>query len=189
MRVTKVEEINESTTTVTVTIGSTVTNTTTDFDNKSTTINIPLSNKDNRFVAKIDAPTEDDVTMYSHGIDPQKVEFILEKKKEIEARINNGGEAVTLEEFKEIIIPWNRIHRTTEFILNKPKEKVKKVREPKEPKAPRAPRAAKEPKEKKLTKKEVEKLLNSAIIKMATGQTLTEQEQQVFDEHANVKIM
>jgi hypothetical protein len=148
--------------------------------------------KVNPFASTIDIPTEDDVTMYSHGIDPQKVEFILEKKKEIEARINNGGEAVTLEEFKEIIIPWNRIHRTSEFILNKPKEKIKKVREPKEPKAPRAPRAAKEPKapkEKKLTKKEVEKLLNSAIVKMATGQALTEQEQQVFDEHANVKIM
>ena len=147
--------------------------------------------KVNPFASKIDVPTEDDVTMYSHGIDPQKVEFILEKKKEIEARINNGGEVVTLEEFKEIIIPWNRIHRTTEFILNKPKEKVKKVREPKEPKAPRAPRTAKEPKppkEKKLTKKEVEKLLNSAIVKMATGQTLTEQEQQVFDEHANIQI-
>ena len=175
------EEVNESTTTVTVTISSTSTTTTTD--------TVPAI-KDTRFAAKIDTPAEDEVTPYSHGIDPQKVEFILEKKKEIEARINNGGEAVTLEEFKEIIIPWNRIHRTTEFILNKPK--VKKVREPKEPKAPRAPRAAKEPKapkEKKLTKKEVEKLLNSAIIKMATGQALTEQEQQVFDEHANVKIM
>lgn len=147
--------------------------------------------KVNPFAVNIDVPAEDEVTPYSHGIDPQKVEFIIAKKKEIEKRINNGGEAVTLEEFKEIIIPWNRIHRTTEFILNKPKEKVKKVREPKEPKAPRAPRAAKEPKppkEKKLTKKEVERLLNSAIIKMATGQALTEQEQQVFDEHANVQI-
>lgn len=136
------------------------------------------------------AQPEDDIHPYSHGIEPSKVDSIIAAKIAIESRINNGGEPVTLEEFKEIIIPWLRIHRTTEFILNRPKEK--KAKEPREPKASRAPKAPKEPKpvkEKKMTKKDIEKLLNSCIMKMATGQTLTSEEQEFFNQQANVKII
>lgn len=134
-------------------------------------------------------PDEQDVTIYSHGIPPEKVDLIKQQKADLEKRVNNGGEAVTLDEFKEIVIPWLRIHRTEAFILNKPKEKEKKVREPKEPKAPRQPKAPKPPKEKKLTKKEIEKILNACIMKKALGQPLSEEEQAFFDEQTQVKIV
>jgi len=132
---------------------------------------------------------DEQATLYSHGIPLEKVDLIKQQKANLEKRINNGGEAVTLDEFKEIVIPWLRIHRTEAFILNKPKEKEKKVRDPKEPKAPRQPKVPKPLKEKRLTKKETEKRLSVCIIKKALGQLLSEEEQAFFDEQARIKII
>lgn len=70
-------------------------------------------------------------------------------------------------------MPWNRIHRTEQFILHPPKvTKAKTTRA----------RTAK-PKVKKLTKKAIQEKLNGIVFKQATGETLTDEEQVFFTTH------
>lgn len=139
-----------------------------------------------------------EVIVYVHGIEPSKVDEIKQLKLALDKRISNGGEAVSLEEFTSIVIPWLRIHRTEVFILNpeKPK-KEKKVREPKA-KTPGVPRQKASDssallggatKEKKLTKKQVNEKMQSIIMKMAMGQVLLAEEQSFFEEQAGGQIV
>ena len=119
-------------------------------------------------------PTEHQpVHFYSHGFTPEQVEEIKAKKLSIEKR-DLKKEPVTLDEFKTIIVPWNRIHRTEQFILNPKKEKAeRKPREKKEP-APKKP--------KKLTKKHIQDKINDIVFKLAKGETISDEEQRFFDE-------
>lgn len=108
--------------------------------------------------------------VYDHGFSEEQVMWIKQKKEEINKRDLNKF-PVTLDEFKTIIVPWQRIHRTEEFILHP--VKVKK---------PRAPKAPKVVKPKKLTKKQIKDKLNDIIFKQATGEQLTTEETTFFDE-------
>jgi len=109
---------------------------------------------------------------YRHGFSDAEVEKIKKLKKEIDKR-DLIESPVTLQEFKEVIIPWNRIHRTEVFNLNIKEKKVTKKKTP----------APKTPKEKKLTKKAIEKKLNDIVFKQATGEALSSEEQKFFEEH------
>lgn len=123
-------------------------------------------------------PEEPQVPVYEHGYSVMEVDKIEKAKAEILKR-DLQVEPVTIEELKEVIIPWNRIHRTTVFNLNPEKPKAeKKERVPKEKKE-RVPR---EKKEKKLTKAEIKKRIESIIMKVAMG-TATPEEEAFYNEH------
>jgi hypothetical protein len=141
--------------------------------------------KNNPFASNIfDTPAET-VQAYAHGVRPELVEDIKQQKVALEKRINNGGEPVSLDEFKEIVIPWIRIHRTEVFILNpeKPKKekKVKEVKPPKEKKATA-------PKEKKLTAKQVQARISAIVMAKAMGQIISEEDRMFFKEQAGGDI-
>jgi len=122
---------------------------------------------------------EETVNVYSHGIPPEQVEEIKKQKELLEKRITNGGEPVTLEEFKTIVIPFLRIQRTEVFLLTPIKEK--KVRVPREPKAP---------KPKRLTKKAIQERLDAIIFKkFTTTDGLNEEEEAFLNEHTSEKII
>lgn len=134
----------------------------------------------------IETPTSDDV--YNHGFTPAEVEAIEASYFNLYKR-DLALEPTTLDEFRTIIVPWLRIHRTKCFNLfpDKP-EKVKRV--PKE-------KVVKVKKEKVVKEKVVRgkpKNLFEAVVnleeeteedicgllhfKQVTGKTLTEEEVQ-----------
>jgi len=106
---------------------------------------------------------------YTHGFSLEEETRIKEGKKAIEER-DIVAEPVTLEEFKTIIVPWNRIYRTEQFILHPPKAAKK----------PRAVRVTK-PKVKKLTKKAIAEKINNIVFKIATGEEVSEEEQTFYE--------
>ena len=123
------------------------------------------------------APTALNVTetkMYDHGFTPEEVIDITAKKKELEKR-NLAEEPVTLEEFKDIVVPFQRIQRTEVFNLNP--EKEKKVRVIKE-------KVVKE-KVVRLTKKYIETKITEIVYKMARGEELLEEETEFFNKHTS----
>ena len=104
---------------------------------------------------------------YNHGYSIQEVDKLKTAKAELDKR-NLTQEPVTLEEFKTIVVPWNRVLRVEEFILadtKKPKEKATRIVKPK-----------------KLTKKAIKEKLNVIIFKKASGKELTKDEQIFMDE-------
>lgn len=106
---------------------------------------------------------EEPVKLYTHGYTPEEVEHITQKKKLLEKR-NLVEEPVTLDEFRSIIIPFQRIQRTEIFNLNP--EKEKKVRVLKE----------KVVKVKKLTKKQINDEVTRIVFKRINNEELTEEE-------------
>ncbi len=121
-------------------------------------------------------PDVPEVKPYDHGYSEEEVHRITIARNEIVKR-DLSKEPVTLEEFKTIIAPWFRIHRTEEFILHPAKEKVAK-----EPKAP------KEAKPKKLTKKQTTELLTQLIFKLATGIPFTDSEKVFYFEQTGEQV-
>jgi hypothetical protein len=114
-------------------------------------------------------PTEPEAKPYNHGYTEEQVHRIELLRSEIIER-DIVKEPVTLEEFRGVIAPWFRIHRTTEFILHPIKEKV--IKETKAPKTPKV---------KKLTKKQREAELSRLILKMAMGQEFTPEETMFYN--------
>ncbi|MFA5670269.1 MAG: hypothetical protein WC967_13585 [Balneolaceae bacterium] len=119
-------------------------------------------------------PVEPEIPKYEHGYSEPEVAKIVKAMEGIKKR-DLQLQPVTLEEMKEVVVPFQRIHRTTVFNLNPEKPK----KEPKE-------RVAKEPKErkprvKKLTAAEKKKKINEIVMKMATGQDLTPEEEEFFN--------
>jgi hypothetical protein len=115
---------------------------------------------------------------WTHGYADEQVIEIKQAYKNLEKKVLEGYKH-TLEEFKNIVVPYRRIHRTEEFILNDKPEKPKKEKRISEPKE----RKVKEPKpvkEKKLTKKQIQEKLNEVIFKMSRGEALTEEEDSFF---------
>ena len=114
--------------------------------------------------------------IYQHGFSPEEVVRITEERNKLFDLIAKGH-ATTLEEFKNIIVPYQRIYRTEQFILNPPKpvkEKKERVAKVKAEKAPKEPKA---PKVKKPTAKELRERterVKKIIMKQATGAALTE---------------
>ncbi len=140
----------------------------------------------NRFAPAKVAEQPEEIVPYDHGFTPLEVERIKSAKLELDKKIERGYKH-SLDEFKTIIVPHLRIHRTEAFILNP--EKEKKVRVAKEPGQPRQTRAKGEPKVKKLTKKEISARLDSIIMKMAMQQAISEDEQAFFNEHTSQKVI
>ena len=114
------------------------------------------------------------VKLYDHGFTPEEVISITAKKKQLEKR-NLSDEPVTLEEFKDIVVPFQRIQRTEVFNLNP--EKEKKVRVLKE-------KVVKE-KVVRLTKKFIESKITEIVYKMARGEELLEEETEFFNKHTS----
>jgi hypothetical protein len=110
---------------------------------------------------------------YNHGFSEEEV-YNIEKAKEELGRRDLLAQPVTLEEFKNIIVPFLRIKRTEAFILNPIKEK--KVRVPRE----KLTKEPKPPKVKKLTKKEIKEKIDNLIFKKVMGEELTEEENIFF---------
>ena len=81
-------------------------------------------------------PEEKEKVPYNHGFSEEEVYKITSYINELEKR-DLVEEPVSLEEFKNYVVPWYRIKRTEDFILNATKVKEKKVREPKAPKEPK----------------------------------------------------
>jgi len=122
-------------------------------------------------------PVEPEIVKYESGFtEDQEHEIVL--KHSLISKRNLTEEPITLEEFRDVIVPYFRVKRTEAFNLNVGKEKVKKERVVKE-------KVVKEKvvKEKKLTKKEIEKQIMSLAFKKARGEDLTETEQEFFDKH------
>lgn len=114
---------------------------------------------------------------YSHGYTPEEVKEITEKRDKILSR-NLREFPTTLEEFRDIIIPWCRMNRTQEFILNtKKKEESAKPKREKKEKTP----SVKEPKVKKLTKKEITSETQRIYMKQFSNQELSEEEKTFYE--------
>lgn len=111
--------------------------------------------------------------VYDHGFSEEKVLEIKAAHEELFKRVA-GGHRMSLKEFKETMIPYIRIHRTEAFALN---STIKKVKE----KAEKIPKPLKE---KKLTKKAINLKINEIIMLMATGKTLSEEDQLFWNTHA-----
>lgn len=115
---------------------------------------------------------EEPSKLYDHGYTPEEVSSITIKKKELDKR-NLSEEPITLEEFKDIVVPYQRIQRTEVWNLNP--EKEKKVRVVKE----------KVVKVKKLTKKQIAEKVTEIVFKLARSEELTEEEEQFFKDNTN----
>ena len=115
------------------------------------------------FIAPLAPKIETEKPIYSHGFSESEV---IKIKSEREAIYNRDilKNPVSIEEFKNVIVPWIRIHRTEEFILHP--EKIKVVRE-KKPKVI---------KEKKLTKKQIKDKITDIIMRMAAGEEISEED-------------
>lgn len=113
-------------------------------------------------------PQIENVNQYISGYTAEQEEHIRIAKLKLDRR-DLIKEPITLEEFRTIIAPWYRINRTEEFRLHP--EKIKKERVPREVKP------------KKLSKAAISKKLTAIIMKLGTGQTLTEEEELFYKEH------
>jgi hypothetical protein len=108
-----------------------------------------------RFTANL-VPVEEEAK-YIHGFSEVEVSRIKRERKEIE------GKEITLEMFKNIVVPYLRITRTEAFNLN-----VEKVKPPKIPKPPKPPK----PPTKAALKKKHKLLINN----VKEGITVSEEE-------------
>lgn len=115
------------------------------------------------------------VVVYEHGFSPVQVQQIISQKELISSR-DLVAKPVSLEEFKTVIVPFNRIHRTTQFNIMAASAAAKK-------KTTRKSRVAKPKAPKKLTKKAIAARLNDIIFKQATEGSLGEEDQKFYDEH------
>lgn len=113
---------------------------------------------------------------YDHGFSDKQVATIKEGKLTLDSR-DLTKFPVTLEEFKTIVVPWNRIHRVEQFILHPVKEKTTKV------KPIRTPRV------KKLTKKAIAEKINSIVFKMATGEEVSTEEKTFYEEQVKASTL
>ncbi len=149
----------------------------------------PVKVQDNRFAPKaLTVVTEPAIAqVYSSGYSEEEILLITIAHKKLSDR-NLKVEPVTLEEFKTIVIPWQRINRTEAFNLNP--DKVKAVRQPKEPSA-RKPRAtaSKESKVSKLTKKFISDKLSDIIFQMAAGEPVSNEDMVFFTTHTNKDLV
>jgi hypothetical protein len=102
---------------------------------------------------------------YISGYTPEQEEYILKQRRLLDER-DLVTQPVTLQEFKDIIVPWFRIHRTEEFNLHPAKPT----------KEPKVPKVTKVPKEKKLTKAQIQTKMQAIVMQLAFGQPLTEEE-------------
>jgi len=118
--------------------------------------------------------------VYSHGYTPEQVEEIKLAKKELEKKPVNE---ITLEDFKNIVVPFQRIHRTEIFNLN-----PEKIKPPKKERVVK-PKVVREPKEKKMTKKEIEAKITDIIFKKALQNEVTEEEEAFFLLHTNQSLV
>lgn len=125
---------------------------------------------------------EVEVSTYNHGFSAAQVQEIISKKELISSR-DLVSSPVTSEEFKLVIVPFNRIHRTTQFNIMAASAAAKK----KAVKKPRTARVAKPKAPKKLTKKAIAARLNGIIFTQATGGELLEGDQEFYDEHLGEK--
>jgi len=122
---------------------------------------------------KISDLQSEEFPKYDHGFSEEEVLRIKEEFKKLESRQAKTGECPSLDEFKSIVIPHCRIHRTEQFILNP--VKVRAAKEPKE-------KVAKVPKEKaqkvkKITQKEMKERqfrLQKIISLKAAGLAISE---------------
>lgn len=106
---------------------------------------------------------------YDHGYSVEQVVKIKEEKQKIESR-DLRENPVTLTEFKEIIVPWNRIHRVEAFNLNTVAKKVTKAKK------------ATVTKPKRMTKKAIAAKLEEIALKQLQDIALTEEETAFYDE-------
>lgn len=105
---------------------------------------------------------------YVHGYTDEEVARIKSQRDLIVSR-DLFTNPVSLEEFKNVIIPFYRIQRTEVFKLQETKVKV-----PKEPKPP---------KEKKLTKKAIQARITQLIFLKAAGGQWTEEDKKFMTIH------
>ena len=155
----------------------------------------PFARKVADLAVGVEVATADDV--YDHGFSPDEVVGIEDKYFGLFKR-DLALEPTTLDEFKTIIVPWLRIHRTKAFNLfpDKP-EKVKRV--PKE-KVVKVPRVKKEKvvKEKVVRGKPVnifkveeeteEDICGLLHFKQVTGKFLTEEEVQRLEAFRSLQV-
>lgn len=121
---------------------------------------------------------------YDHGYDEATVAKITQLHAEAKAR-DLKANPITLEEFKNVVVPFLRINRTEAFNIKAANTKVPKVKIPKEVKV-------KEPKvlkPKKLTKKFIESELSRIIMSKATGVALSEADTTFFSEHTKSDLL
>lgn len=115
---------------------------------------------------------EPQVVQYDSGFTADQIHEITLAHSTLTKR-DLVGQPVTLEEFRDIIVPFFRIKRVETFNLNVGKEKVKKER------------VAKEAKPKKLTKKQIEAKVLEIAFKKAKKEELTQEEDEFFNTHTN----
>lgn len=118
--------------------------------------------------------------VYDHGYTQEQVEVIKLAKKELEKKPVNE---ITLEDFANIVIPHQRIHRTEVFNLN-----PEKVKPPKKERVVK-PKVVREPREKKMTKKDIEAKITDIIFKKALGNEVTEEEEAFFVLHTTKALV
>jgi len=142
---------------------------------------------ENRFAPKSLIPIEPEpIKLYDSGYTEEQI-IDVKHKHAILIKRNLVTEPVTLDEFKFIIIPWQRINRTEVFNLNPEKVKVVKEKKAKEP-STRKPREKKIPGEVKLSKKAIDIKISDIIFKMAVGEPLSEDDTRFFEQHTS-KVM
>lgn len=116
----------------------------------------------------------EEVIKYTSGFTIEEEQSIKKAKVALELR-DLLKEPVTLEEFKTIVVPWFRIVRTEDFIVNP--EKVKKVRVVKE-------KVVKEVKPKKPTKAFIKAEVQRLIFKLSRSEPFSEEENVFFNLYA-----
>lgn len=114
------------------------------------------------------------IVTYDHGYSIEEVAMIISKKKELDEGILLGKQ-VTLDEFKNIVVPYQRINRVEAFTLNAIKETKNKVDR-------RTTTRSKDTKPKKLGKAQITLKLNEIIMKMALG-TITKEEEEFYNNY------
>ena len=127
---------------------------------------------------------EEPAKVYKHGYTEEAVARITAAKKAIDVR-DLSEEPVSIDEVREVIVPWNRIHRVKEFNLHPVKVTGKKKVVAKSPLTAGRKRVATKPKVKKLTKKFIADEIGRIVFKIALQESLTEEEQAFYDEHTS----
>ena len=122
--------------------------------------------------------------IYKHGYSDEQVDKIKEGKRTIDAR-DKLKHPPSLKEFREIIVPWNRIHRVEQFNLHPVKvQGVKKARA--KSKVSTLSRKT-VPKAKKLTKKQINDKIGEIVFKIAMKTELSKEEKSFYSEHTNTE--
>jgi len=141
---------------------------------------VPLvgNNMSNKFaVDTTEIASIESTPSYDHGFTVEEVASIKKAKEAISAR---QILSVTLQEFKEVIVPWTRIHRTEQFILHPPKEV--KTRVAKAPKVPKEKKLSKKALEAKL-KKDLEARLDRILAAQIAGDPVSKEDSDFMADH------